>query len=69
MTGGGYTMTTEILEDKKWKVLPNGNLPGTGIAGQQGIYGLRLATVDNNVFSFGKMKKLCFFYLFMKPNF
>ena len=42
-------MTTEILEDKKWKVLPNGNIvPGTA------IYGLKLTTIDNNVFSFGK---------------
>ena len=45
-------MTTEILEDKKWKVLPNGNLPGH--AGLYGIYGLRLATIDNKIFSFGK---------------
>ena len=52
MTGGsgGYG-TTEILEDKKWQVLPNGNLPGNAH-----IYGLKLATVSNQVFSFGKFK-------------
>ena len=43
-------MTTEILEENKWKVLPNGNIvPGAS------FYGLKLATIDNNVFSFGKM--------------
>ena len=47
MTGGMYSDTTEILEDKKWKVLLYGNLPGR-------IYGLKLATVNNKVFAFGK---------------
>ena len=47
--GGLYSYTTEILEDKQWKVLPKGNLPGNAI-----IYGLRLTTVYNKVFAFGK---------------
>ena len=45
--GGIWSRTTEILEAKKWKVLPQGNLPFK-------IAGLSLATIDNNVFSFGK---------------
>ena len=49
VTGGHDSDTTEILEDKKWKVLKSGNLP---IAVNSG---LRLATIDNNVFSFGKI--------------
>jgi len=47
-------VTTEILEGKNWKVLPNGNIV-SGTA----MYGLQLATIDNNVFSFGG---------FIKPN-
>ena len=45
--GGIWSRTTEILEAKKWKVLPQGNLPFK-------IAGLSLATIDNNVFSFGR---------------
>ena len=48
-------MTTEILEDKKWKVLPNGHLPGYTGSYTYNLFELRLATIDNNVFSFGKM--------------
>ena len=62
VTGGldpGAEHTEKLeLEDKKWSkwtVLQNGNLPGNAR-----IYGLRLATVDNKVFSFGKIWK-CFF--------
>ena len=53
---GGYDaskkglMTTEILEDKQWKVLPYGDLPGN-----IGLRGVRLATVGNKVFSFGNV--------------
>ena len=47
MTGGSFSETTEILQDKKWTVLANGNLPAK-------IYGLSLFTIDNTVFSFGK---------------
>ena len=50
-------MTTEILEDKKWTVLPNGNLPGN-----VGLWGLRLAVIDNNVYSFGKILNLVFIH-------
>lgn len=51
VTGGRSTDTTEILMNKnKWTVLPKGNLPGGSIAG------LGLATVENNVFAFGKAK-------------
>ena len=48
VTGGEFSDTTEILEDKEWKVLSSGNLPAK-------IYGLSLTTIDNNVFSFGKI--------------
>ena len=58
-TGGSYSgsLTTEILEDKNWTVLPNGNIPiSSNPAYTYGISGLRLATIDNNqVFAFGKM--------------
>ena len=62
MTGGTVSRTTEILEDKKWTVLPHGDLPGPGI-----LYGLKLATVYNKVFSFGKFSHLfyVFFYDFL----
>ena len=49
-------MTTEILEDKKWKVLSNGHLPGYTGSYTYNLYGLRLATVDNDVISFGNVK-------------
>ena len=49
MTGGFYSATTEIFENNSWKVLPYGNLPGN-----VPIYGMELATVYNEVFSFGK---------------
>ena len=51
-------MTTEILEDKKWKVLSNGHLPIPGYTGSYtyNLYVLRLATVDNDVISFGNVK-------------
>ena len=47
--------TTEILnnmEDRKWTVLKNGKLPGN----YRFRTGLRLATVNNNVFAFGILK-------------
>ena len=50
MTGGYYSATTEILAtglDQVWKVLKNGNLPWFH-------HGIKLATIDNEVFSFGK---------------
>ena len=55
MTGGGSTQntaTTEILENINnpiWTVLENGKLPGR----YQYRGGVRLATVDNNVYAFG----------------
>ena len=56
VTGGLYTSTTEILKDKTWTALPSdGNIGNS--AGIYGIYGLSLATIDNEVFSFGKMQK------------
>ena len=48
MTGGTYSKTTEILQDKKWIVLKNGDLPVR-------LYGLSLATVNNEVFAFGNI--------------
>ena len=54
VTGGVYVIATEILKDKKWTVLKheNGNLPFPGITGLKGV---RLATLNNEVFSFGKI--------------
>ena len=45
--------TTEILnmKDQKWTVLANGKLPGNGNHRFRG--GLRVATINNNVFAFG----------------
>ena len=54
VTGGRYSKTTEILEEKKWKVLNTGDLPTQ-------IYGFGLATLNNEVFAFGK-------YLFFLLN-
>lgn len=51
VTGGRYSITTETLQDKKWTVLKYGNLPLS--KGVTGLYGLQVATVNNNVFSFG----------------
>ena len=51
VTGGYYSETTEILEDKKWTVLKNGNLPFK-------IRGLLLETVENKVFSFGNIQAI-----------
>ena len=50
MTGGAYkdSDNTEILQNKYWTVLPHGKLPGNAA-----ITGLRLATINNEVFSFG----------------
>ena len=49
MTGGHDSHSTEILRDKKWSVLENGNLPG-----ESKIFGLGLiTTIDNKVFAFG----------------
>ena len=53
VTGGDYSITTEILQDKKWIVLKYGNLPLP--VGYSRIVGLRLATIDNEIFSFGKI--------------
>ena len=52
VTGGLNAVTTEIHQGKGWTVLKNGNLPVS--KGVTGVNGLRLATVKNNVFSFGK---------------
>ena len=48
--------TTEILnmEEQKWKLLSNGHLPGN----HRFRNGLRLATVNNNVFAFGIIKNI-----------
>ena len=48
MTGGRYSNTTEILKDKEWTVLENGNLPWM-------MENFGLATINNNIFSFGKI--------------
>ena len=55
MTGGHDSHSTEILRDKNWTVLENGNLPG----GSK-IFGLGLINIDNQVFAFGKTKKYPF---------
>ena len=50
MTGGDGSDTTEtkeVGEDKKWTVLPNGNLP-------KKIREMSLITINNDVYSFGK---------------
>ena len=52
MTGGHNSHSTEILRDKKWTVLENGDLPN----GSK-IIGLALTTFDNRVFAFGKVRK------------
>ena len=57
VTGGSYSTTTEILQDKKWIVLPYGKLP---LPGASLLAGLRLATIDNEVFAFGKVLKFAF---------
>ena len=49
MTGGHDSNSTEILKDKKWTVLANGNLPGSK------TFGLGLTFFDNQVFAFGKL--------------
>ena len=57
VTGGtGGAGTTEILQDKKWTLLKNGNLDGNAK-----IYGMKLATIDNEIFSFGKIWNIFFF--------
>lgn len=53
MTGGHDSNSTEILRDKKWTVLENGDLP----SGSK-VFGLGLITFDNKVFAFGKVKKI-----------
>ena len=52
MTGGHNSHSTEILRDKEWIPLPNGDLPN----GSK-IIGLGLTTFDNRVFAFGKVRK------------
>ena len=61
---GGYQSSednpipTEILQDKKWTALPaSGNLPDNAY-----LRGLRLATLDNTIFSFGKNLKILFIH-------
>ena len=49
MTGGHDSNSSEILRDKKWTVLANGNLPGSK------TFGLGLTSLDNQVFAFGKL--------------
>ena len=51
VTGGHDSHSTEILRDKKWTVLENGDLP----SGSK-IFGLGLTTFNNTVFAFGKVK-------------
>ena len=51
VTGGDLTETTEIFQDRKWKVLPYGNLPIK-------MWGFRLITIHNEVFSLGKYQIL-----------
>ena len=57
MTGVYYSNkdTTEILVDKKWKILP-------GIAT---LRGLKLATVNNQVFAFGMFQNLFYVFYFL----
>ena len=52
-SGDAYSETTEILQEpyKNWIVLKKGNLPYTNYR----IFGLGLATVNNEVFAFGKI--------------
>merc|ERR1719312_362846 len=53
VTGGYYSLTTEILKEneKKWTVLKTGNLPLPGNI--YGLAGVRAATINNQVFAFG----------------
>ena len=66
VTGGDFSMTTEIKtrQDKNWKVLPNGNLPIQ-------MWGFRLMTIHNEVFSFGKelISEFSIFYHFLNYYF
>ena len=48
VTGGYFSNTTEILKDKEWTVLENGNLPWM-------MHGFGLASINNNIFSFGEI--------------
>merc|ERR1711915_178243 len=50
VSGGDFTVSTEILEDGKWKILWNAKLP---LPSSDALKGLRLATVANQVYSFG----------------
>ena len=63
MTGGHDSHSTEILRDKKWTVLENGDLP----SGSK-IFGLGLTTFYNRVFAFGKVKHNKFFLLTSHVN-
>ena len=57
VTGGISSITTEIKtkgEGEKWTKLPEGKLPLSG-SYIYGLQGLRLATLNNEVFSFGKI--------------
>ena len=58
VSGGDFTVSTEILEDGKWKILWNAKLP---LPGTDALYGLRLATVANQVYSFGIF--FCYFFI------
>ena len=60
MTGGHDSHSTEILRNKEWTVLENGDLPG----GSK-IFGLGLMNFDNQVFAFGKTKNI-FLFLIIK---
>ena len=54
VTGGTYSDTTEILQDQNWTVLKDGNLPVPALSH------MNLATIDNMVFSFGKIFNLIY---------
>ena len=45
VTGGYFSVTTEILHNKNWKVLTNGNLPVP--VSVTGVYGLNCETIQN----------------------
>ena len=74
VTGGAYyggknSLTTEIKDanapkDEKWTLLKYGDLPLPGSNYVYGLEGLKLATLNGEVFSFGKVS-ICL-YLFMQ---
>ena len=56
VTGGEYSITTETKTiGENWRLLKGGDLPLYGSKYIYGLQGVRLATLNNEVFSFGKI--------------